>query len=124
MFQRILRERRRNRWKSRRKWEKAQRIKQREEQRLREAKEYAKPDLYLNVEGVVIGVHVLRNRFKGNVEYRFEFHRKDGSNKQLAADFGEVDLAVLKKAVQVAKLYRGFKEREQQSNAPLAERSP
>lgn len=102
MFQRILREKRRNGWKSRRKWEKSQRIKRREEQRLRKAREYAEPDGWSNVDGVKVGIHVLRNRFKGTVEYRFEFRRKDGLNKPLATDFGEVDLVALQKAVQKA----------------------
>ena len=115
MFQRILRERRRNGWKSRRKWQKAQRKIRREEQKLRKSREYAKPDRWLNVEGVVIGVHVLRNRFRGPVEYRFEFHRKDGANKQLATDFGEQDLDVLRKAMTVATRYREFARRKQAS---------
>ena len=99
MFQRILRERRRKGWKSRRKWQKAQRLKQREEEKLRKAREYAAPDLTRNVKGVVVGIHVLRNRFRGSVEYRFEFHRKDGANKRLVTDFGEQDLNVLREVI-------------------------
>lgn len=102
MFQKILRERRRNGWKSRRKWRKAQELKRREEERIREAKGYAKPDLEKNVDGVVIGVHILRDRFRGSVELRFEFHRKEGRQPQLATDFGEADLAALKEAVDFA----------------------
>jgi hypothetical protein len=115
MFQRILRERRRNRWKSRRKWQKAQRKIRREEQELRKSREYAKPDRWLNVQGVVIGVHILRNRFRSPVEFRFEFHRKDGANKQLATDFGEQDLDVLLKAITVATRYREFHRRKRAS---------
>ena len=128
MLQRILRERRRRGWKSRRKWEKAQRKKRREEQELRKSREYAKPDRWLNVEGVVVGVHVLRNRFRGPVEYRFEFHRKDGANRQLATDFGEPDLAVLVKAITVATQYREFdrrrRELERKARVGVSETKP
>ena len=108
MFQRILRERRRNEWKSRRKWHKAWRKIQREEQELRKSREYAKPDRWFSEEGVVVGVHFLRNRYRGSIEYRFEFHRKDGANKRLDTDFGEQDLAVLLKAVAKSRRYREF----------------
>ena len=119
MFQHVLRETRRNGWKSRRKWQKAQRRKQREEQRLAKAKDYAEPDRWINVDGLMIGVHVLRERFRGTVEYRFEFRRKDGSNGRLAMDFGEADLVVLQKAVQVARRYRGFQERKRKATRRL-----
>ena len=111
MFKRILRERRRNSGKSRRKWQKAQRTKRREEQKLRKAREYAEPDGWFNVQDVVIGVHILRNRYRGPVEYRFEFARKDGASKRLVTDFGEQDLDVLLKAVAVATQYREFDRR-------------
>ena len=128
MFQRILRERRRNGWKSRRKWQKAQRKKQRAEEEVRKSREYAKPDRWLNVEGVVVGVHVLRNRFRGSVEYRFEFHRKDGANKRLVTDFGEQDLDVLRKAVVVAARLREFDRQkratERDVNIGVAEAKP
>ena len=115
MFQRILRERRSNGWKSRRKWQNAQRKVKREEEALRKAREYAKPDEWLNVEGMVIGVHILRDRFHDSVEYRFEFHRKDGANKRLVTDFGEKDLKVLLKAVSVATRYREYDRRRRAS---------
>lgn len=120
MFKRILRERRRNSGKSRRKWQKAQRKKRREEQKLRKAREYAQPDRWVNVQGVVIGVHILRNHYRGPVEYRFEFLRKDGTNKRLVTDFGEQDLRVLFKAVQAAARYC---ELDRQKRAPKRRRN-
>lgn len=105
MFQKILRERRRNGWKSRRKWRKAQQLKRREEERIRKAKDYAKADLDTNVDGVVVGIHILRDRFRDSVELRFEFRRKEGRQAQLATDFGEADFIALKKAIEYAKRY-------------------
>lgn len=128
MFQRIARERRKKGWKSRRKWQKAQRIKRREEERLRKSREYATPDHQFNVDGVVVSVHELRNRFRGPVEYRFEFHRKDGPNKQLASDFGDQDLDVLIKAITISARYREIihkkREASQRGNTGITKFKP
>ena len=115
MFRAIMRERRKNAWKSRRKWQKAVRQKQRHEAELRKATQYAQPDRWINVNGVVIGVHVLRDRFRGPVQYRFEFYRKDSAQKGLASDFGEQDLGTLARAINAATRYRKFAEARRNS---------
>ncbi len=115
MFRAIMRERRKNAWKSRRKWQKAVRKKQRHEAELRKATQYAQPDRWFNIDGVVIGVHVLRDRFRGPVQYRFEFYRKDSAQRGLVSDFGEQDLRTLAKAINAATKYRKFAEARRNS---------
>ena len=59
MFRAIKRARRAKAWKSQRKWQHAMRKKKRHEEELRQAMKYAQPDRWINVHGVVIGVHLL-----------------------------------------------------------------
>ena len=108
MFRSILRESRRRKWKSTRKWQKAKRKQQRLEDQLQKAREVAEPDRWFNAKGLVVGVHVLRNRYRGTEEYRFEFFRKDGTRYPFASDFGERDLDALIYAIQCAKRYRDY----------------
>ena len=119
MFRAIMRERRRNAWKSQRKWQKAVRTKQRLEEQLRKASEYAEPDRWHNIAGVMIGVHVLRDRYRGQ-SYRFEFCRKDDAQKKPPRDFGEHDLQALVKAVEAAAKYRKFVETQERSRRSTA----
>ena len=116
MFRAMKRARRGKAWKSQRKWQHALRKKQRHEDELRQTMKYAQPDRWINVRGVVIGVHLLRSRFRGPLQYRFEFYRKDSAQKGLAVDFGEDDLPTLVEAVQAATRYRKFVESRESSN--------
>jgi hypothetical protein len=102
----IARERRARKWKSTRQWQNAQREKRKLEKRLGRLKEALKPDDDFNVEGIMVGVHVIRGRFQGGREFRFEFGRKEARDRHLAHDFGERDLDVLIEAVRRAKVYR------------------
>ncbi len=110
----LLRRRRKRIWKSKRKWQKSLERKRRLEEELHKVRQYTEPDRSFNVKGLLVGVHILRDRFRGSTELRFEFFRKEGT-KRLASDFGEHDLDALLKAVRCAKHYRTLVERKRRS---------
>ena len=105
-IRKIARERRARTWKSNRKWQQAQREKRKLEKRLGILRERLEPDDRFNVNGICIDVHVIRNRYRSEPEFRFEFGRKESKDRSLGHDFGERDLEALIDAVQCAIEYR------------------
>ena len=107
-LRKIAREKRARKWTSTRKWQQAQREKRKLEQRLGLLRDRLEADQRFNVDGICISVHVIRNRYRNDPEFRFEFGRKEAKDRSLGHDFGERDLDALSNAVQLAKRYRGY----------------
>ena len=107
-LRKIAREQRARKWKSTRKWRKAQREKRELEKRLGLLRKRLKADQCFNVNGIRIDVHVIRNRYRSDPEFHFEFGRKEAKDRSLGRDFGERDLDALITAVQLAKRYRSY----------------
>ena len=119
MFGARSRRKRKRTWKSGKKWRKSQERKRRLEDELQKVREYTKPDLTFNVRGLVVGVHMLRERFRSDTEFRFEFFRKERTER-LASDFGERDLDTLLEAVRLAKQCREAVQRQRRAERQRA----
>ena len=104
----IAREKRARKWKSTRKWQEAKREKRKLEKRLGIVRDRLEADQRFNVNGICFDVHVIRSRYRNDLEFRFEFGRKEGKDRSLGHDFGEHDLDALITAVQYAKRYRSY----------------
>ena len=101
MFSRIMRERRKRKWKSTAKWRKAKAKKERLEKKLAKTNERLEPDYMHNENGILIAVYKCRSRYRR--EIRFEFLRNDARGP--VSDFGVNDLQALIRAVESARLY-------------------
>ena len=101
MFNAILRERRRKKWKSAKRWQQKRDRKDRLERELRRLGEYVEPDLVHNHKGVLIGFHLLRSKF-GKSEIRVEFSRKFDSRRSPENQFAFNDLPILVEAIREA----------------------
>ena len=104
-LRKIAREKRARKWKSTREWQQAQREKRKLEKRLGILKQRLEPDRRINVNGICLDVHVIRDRYRGGPRYHFEFGRKVSGDKDLDQDYGEHDLDALINAVQCAKTF-------------------
>ena len=103
LFSKIARERRRKKWKSTRKFQKARKQKQRLESELGKLKKRLEPDQTHNVDGILVAVHTCRGRYRDEIEFRFEFDRKDAFGGP-ASDFGMSDLETLIKAIRATEV--------------------